>query len=226
MHGLTRRQLHAFFAVRLAQIAAGDKFSPDLLQIPCGFRARERVEHACKIRKFLLPLRNLLRQDFFGIFGFLIVFIEFCCVLLRGDGRVERDLNLLHIRVIEVGGAQFCLAAFDSVEICRENIAETTQTLPVVGRSEFFALVFQLPCRSRVQIGDGFADSLRCLAHGIGAVTRGIEPVEQLRERVIRLLSDKIAVLRHGQAGKVPRAFVLVQKHRLRRYSLKLCERF
>jgi len=30
-HGAARRQLHALFAVRLAQIAAGDKLRPDLL---------------------------------------------------------------------------------------------------------------------------------------------------------------------------------------------------
>ena len=159
-HRLAGRQLHALFPVRLAHIAPGGQLRPDLLHVTGRFRPRKLFQHARQILQLLFAAGDLLGQDLLGGLRLLVVLIEFCRVLLRRDGRVQRNFDLPHVRVIEIGGAQLCLAALDGVEVGRQDIAQAAQALAVMGRRQLPALVLELARRA----GD---EVRQRLAHGL-----------------------------------------------------------
>ena len=76
--------------------------------------------------------------------GLVVVLIELRGVLLGGDGSVEGDLDLPHLRIVEVHGGQPGLTPVDPVQMNAPH-GKTADDLPQTGELPVITLEKEIP---------------------------------------------------------------------------------
>ena len=109
--------------------------------------------------------------------GLVVVLVVFGRVLLGREGHVQGDLDLLHIRVVEVHGGEPRLAPLHAVQVGGDDVPQLAQALPVVGGRQLLLLVRQLPAEPGQLVGQSLMEGLAPGPHALGQGLAGIEVV-------------------------------------------------
>ena len=213
--GLGGGQLHLLFLVGVPDVAPGHQLGPDLQYVLLGLGPVQLVENAVEVLELHLALGDLLGQHPLGRLGPVVVLVELGGVLLGRELGGEGNVDLPHLRVVEVHGGEPRLSPGHGVEVGGDDVAQLPQALPVGGGGDLLPLILQLPGRPVPEIADGLVEAVGPEAHPLGVVTPGVEAVQQGREAGETLVFHVAAVLLHRVEGEVPVLALFFQQHRL-----------
>ena len=135
--------------------------------------------------------------------GLGVVLVVFGGVLLGGEGHVQGDLDLPHLRVIEIRGDQPGLSPLNAVEVGADDVPQLPQTLPVVGGLQLLFLIAQLPAHPGELIAQGLVHGLGAGPHPLRQRPAGVEVVQQRREAGEGGLGHIALILADGPEGVV-----------------------
>ena len=204
-HGGQLALLGAFFAGIGLHITPGLQFLPDLLQLLIRGGPVQLVKNALQIAQLIPADLHLSCQLLLGVFHPGVVLVEFRCVLLGGKDGGQRNLNGLHVLIVEILSLNHSLTLGDPVEVGDENVTQLPQPLPVIGGCQLLFLDGQLPGQPLAEICDRFAEGLTFLPHGVLIVPAAVKAVQQRGKTLGGLV---FSVLTNGAESKLLRCAV------------------
>ena len=133
----------------------------------------------------------------------IVLFIIFSRVLLGRKGHVQGNLYLLHLWIVEIHGAEPCLPPLYLVQICRDNIPQAAQPLPVKGGLQLLLLVDQLSPHPGELVAEGLMQALGLGPHPLRLGPAAVEVLQQLRKGGELVLLHVALILPDGPEGKI-----------------------
>ena len=215
-HRPRRGLLHPPAAGFRPEVASGGQLLLDFLQLTVGFGPVQLVQYAVQVFQLRPAQLQLAGQLFLRVFGFGVVLIVFCRILLRRQQGGQSNLNGPQLRVIKILRSENRLALGDEVEIGRHQVAHLAQALPIPGCGELLVLDGHFPRDPVPKVLHGPPDRLGLLAHGVPPVPKGVKPVQKGAEGVQPDTGEAGAVLHDGHEGIcLGRPICLAQEIRL-----------
>ena len=146
--------------------------------------------------------------------GLVVILVEFGRILLGRDCRIQGDLDLLHVGIVEVDRLQAGLAPGNRVEVRGYDIAELTQAFAVAGRFELPALVCQFAFGTAAKRRQRPAQILGAGAHPLRAVALGVIRVQQGGEAGDRLAAHIGLILEDRAEAEILRGIAPIEDRR------------
>ena len=204
LHGSARQALFPLGGLVLAAEVAGvGQLLADLLEVPLALGQGDILQHAVEVVQLPLAPGNLLGEHPLGGLGLVVLLIISGRVLLGRQQRVQGNLRLPALRVVEVDRPQHAHALLHGVEVGGDDVAPLPQPLPVPGGLQLPALVVQLAGGAVPGAGHRLHQVLALLLHPLGIFPVGIELVQHLAKGLHPPQLHSHAVLKDGQEGVV-----------------------
>ena len=206
LHGLARHPLLPLGGgLGPAEIAGIGELLADLPQISLPLRQADVFQHAVQILQLTLALLDLDGEHLLRLFGLVVVLIILGGVLLRGEQRVQLDVDLAIVRVIEVLGMEHRHPLLHPVEIGGDDVPLFPQLLTVKGSGQLLLLVGQLAGGAVPCVGHCLHQILPPLFDPFRRLPALIEAVQQNGKAVLTDALGLRPVLEDGQEGEIHR---------------------